>query len=362
MALQPINQQTNTVSDKWPWPIKKWLIKTSSWEYWPAPVFYAPLMAYWFWISLRARTPFFFSAANPRIPYSGFTLAPKHEIYNLMPYQYYPKTQLVPAGTEADALEQSLRANGFDFPLMAKPNVGDRGTGVKLLHNVADLSGYAAESKVDFLIQEFIDYEHEIGIFYYRMPGEPRGRISGIVGKEYLTVTGDGSSTIADLLAKEDRYVIQLPVLRATYGALLDTVLHTGAQYTLPYGTHCRGARFVDVSHKINEALSNTIDHVCQQISGFHYGRLDVKFKSWEELHMGKHFSIIELNGAASEPAHIYDPAHSVFFAWKEVCKHWRLLYAISKANAAKEGIKLMGFVDGLRMLKAHFNNLRLMR
>lgn len=350
------------LKNKWLWPLKKWMIKTSHWEYWPVSAFYAPVMPYWLWISLKARTPFFFSAANPSIPYAGFTLAPKNQIYDLIPTHCYPKTRLVQGTADMETLEHALYAEGFRFPLMAKPNIGDRGTGVKLLHTPAELRRYASESKVDFLNQEFIDYEHEAGIFYYRIPGESRGHISGIVAKLYLTVTGDGISTIESLLAREKRYFIQLPLLKASYGTRLKTVLPAGERYTLPYGSHCRGAKFVDISHRINPAIAHVIDSTCQRIPGFHYGRLDVKFKSWEDLAMGKHFSIIELNGAASEPAHIYDPSYSVFFAWKEVCRHWRLLYRISKTNAEREGIKLMSLTDGLKMLKAHFSNLRLMR
>jgi len=342
--------------------IKKSIIKIKNWEYWPLQVFYAPVSLYWLWLSIKARTSFFFSAANPLIPYAGFTLARKTDIYNLIPPEYYPKTILISAGTEYGSVAQALKTNGLEFPVIAKPNIGDRGVQVKLLQTPEDLMRYTSQSKVDFLIQEFIDFEHEAGIFYYRIPGERKGHISGIVSKEYLTVTGDGKSTIEELLAKEDRYLLQLNRLKATYGKALDTVLASDKRYTLPYGSHCRGACFRDISHRIDDTLSDTIDRICQQIPGFHYGRLDIKYKTWENLRKGADFAIIELNGAASEPAHIYDPEHSIFFAWKEVCRHWRLLYQISKANAAHKGLKLMGFRDGLKMLRMHFGNLRLMK
>jgi len=347
---------------RWFGMLKETFIRASHWEYWPVYVFYAPVIPYWLWLSLRARTLFFFSAANPGMPNAGFTLAKKTEIYRLIPAAYYPKTLLYSAGIASDALRQSLDENKLHFPLMAKPDIGDRGVQVKLLHTVSDLEAYCRSSKVDFLIQEFVDYEHEAGVFYYRFPGEAHGHISGIVHKSYLTVTGDGVSSMEQLLQKEDRYFIQLPRLRTTYGARLDEVLPKGLRYTLPYGSHCRGAKFTDASHQADHALGQTMDELFGQISGFHYGRMDVKFKSWDDLRAGTNFSIIELNGAASEPAHIYDPAHSVFFAWKEVCRHWRLLYQISKANAVRSGLNLMRMSEGLRMMKTHFRNLKLMR
>lgn len=98
----------------------------------------------------------------------------------------------------------------------------------------------------------------------------------------------------------------------------------------VPYGNHARCAKFIDNTDMIDDSLTKTMDAVCKQIDGFHYGRLDVRFNSWEELKRGQQFSIIELNGAGSEPTHIYDPKHSLFFAWKEIIRHWIILWKIS--------------------------------
>jgi hypothetical protein len=43
-------------------------------------------------------------------------------------------------------------------------------------------------TKEDFLIQEFIDYPLEFGITYYRMPGEQKGHITGIVEKCFMFI------------------------------------------------------------------------------------------------------------------------------------------------------------------------------
>ena len=109
-----------------------------------------------------------------------------------------------------------------------------------------------------------------------------------------------------------------------------DRFLSEGEEYILsPYGNHARGAMFLDDSHLADEQLREVMDQVCRQIPGFYFGRLDIRFKSWEDLKAGRHFSIIEVNGAGSEPTHIYDPSHSLFFAWKEIIRHWVLLYKI---------------------------------
>ena len=168
-----------------------------------------------------------------------------------------------------------------------------------------------------------------------------------------LSVKGNGRSTIEALLSKEDRYVLQLPLLRAIYGAFLQQVPADGEEHVLaPYGNHRLGAKFLDWTDRITPELEGAIDGVCANIPGFYFGRLDIKFRSWKELCAGQAFSIIELNGAGSEPTHIYDPAHSIFYAWKEIIRHLDLLYKISKANAWREGLKPMGLAEGYRMLR----------
>jgi len=342
--------------------VRKFCIRLTHWEYWPTHLIYAPLYLYWLWLSLRARSFFFFNAANPRIENAGFTHERKSGIYQQLPSRYYPRTHFCTAGASPDEVRKQLANRALHFPLIAKPDIGERGTQVSLLRTDAQLEEYCRRSKVDFLIQEYVAYEMEAGIFYVRVPGEARGRITGIVGKEFLSVTGDGRSTMRELLVREPRSLLQLESLASRYGHLLDNVLAAGVRQVLvPYGNHCRGAKFVDCSDKMTDELTAVIDRICKRVPDFYYGRLDIKFASWDDLLQEKNFSIIELNGAGSEPTHIYDPAHSVFFAWREIIRHWRLLYRISLANAKRKKIPLMKTREGLRMLVTHTRYLKMM-
>jgi hypothetical protein len=246
-----------------------------------------------------------------------------------------------------------LKAQQFSFPLIGKPDIGGRGRGVKKLVNEADVAAYSAASQLDFLIQEFVPFENEVGIFYYRYPGQAIGRISGIVRKEFLSVTGDGVSTIRQLCRKEKRFILQLQELQRMLGNdIMDTVLPKGRKEELvPYGNHVRGAKFLDDSHLIDTQLTESMDKVCRKVKDFYFGRLDIRFNTWEELKQGKNFSIIELNGAGSEPTHMYDPRHSLFFAWKEIIRHWKILWRISRLNHLK-GVPYLSRKEGLRMLR----------
>ncbi len=279
----------------------------------------------------------------------------KKEIYDLIPPDYYPRTLLFKAGTCKEQVIAAIRAKQLKFPLVGKPVLGMQGKSVKVFADIPELSEYAMNSKVDFLVQEFVSYENEVGIFYYRYPGEPAGRISGIVSKEFLAITGDGVSSMEELLLTNKRYVLQLPVLKKTYGDELKKILSDGEKLLLvPYGNHVRGAKFIDFSHLIDDELNGTIDQICKQVPGFYYGRLDIRYQSWEDLKQGKNFSIIELNGAGSEPTHIYDPRHSIFFAWKEIIRHLNILARISRINHRLLKRPYMNFTTGLRLLRAN--------
>jgi hypothetical protein len=328
-------------------------IRLLNWEYWPFHAIYGPVYFYWFWLCLRARSLFFFNTANPGIRNGGFLMESKKEIYNLVPDHFYPPTFYFPAGTPVDDIIMTIQKNKLRFPLIGKPDIGMKGHAVKKLDTENDVLLYSTGSKVDFLIQEFVPYEKEMGIFYYRYPGEKRGHISGIVQKEFLSVTGDGASTIQELLKKNQRTILQLPVLKKTFGNELKRILKKGeSRILVPYGNHVRGAKFTDGSHLIDDTFVRTIDEVCRKIQGFYYGRIDIRYHSWEELRLGKNFSIIEINGAGSEPTHIYDPRHSVFFAWKEIIRHWKILWRISRMNHHSSLRPYMSLGSGIRMLK----------
>jgi hypothetical protein len=313
---------------------------------------YAIVYPVFAWLCVRSGFKFFINTSNPKITNGGFLLESKKDIYDQLPVTLHPKTLLFAGGTPACQVLQSIGENNLCYPLMAKPDIGMRGLAAKKINSEADLFKYIPCFTVNFLIQEFIPLENEVGVFYYRFPGENKGHISGIVAKEFLTVYGDGKTTLWELLKKDKRFVLQLGTLLKEYGAEMNEVLKAGEKKLLvPYGNHARGAKFLDYSHLIDEELSNTIDKICQQVPEFYYGRIDLRYNSWEELKKGKNISIIELNGAGSEPTHMYDPKHSLVFAWKEIIRHWILLWQISHANH-KRGYPYMKLKEGIKLLR----------
>ncbi|SIQ98583.1 hypothetical protein [Maribacter ulvicola] len=334
--------------------------KLRNWEFWPIQIIYAPMMFYWFYLAFKAKSFFFFNTANPSIYNGGFAMESKKGIYDLIPANYYPKTILVTSTTTGALIKTLIENKKITFPIIAKPDIGQRGVLVKLLNNLEEVIAYKRKFKVNFLLQEFIDYPNEVGVFYCRQPNQSKGYVSGIVGKHFLEVIGDGVSTIQELIEKEPRYCLQLKVLQRDQPMQLDKILKKGERYTVvPFGNHSLGSKFVDLSHLIDPEIERSIDFVCKQIPGFYFGRLDIKYHSWSDLCRGQNFSIIELNGAKSEPTHIYDPKHSILYAWSEIIRHWRILYQISVLNAQREQMSHLSSKQGFEMIRNHFSYIK---
>ena len=323
--------------------MKLFFHKITNWEYWPFQVLYFPIYFLWVYYSIKCKSIFFFNASNPKIKNGGFIMESKKQIYDLLPKKHYPKTILFKENTDLKKIADTIAEKGIYFPLIVKPDIGLRGSGVKKVTNISELKMYAKKANFDFLVQELIPFKNEAGIFYVRYPDQKNG-----------IVTGDGASTIENLINLTPRFKLQFNALKEEYGNLLQKVLQNGETVNLvPFGNHCRGAKFLDASNWITPELTTMINDIALQIPEFYFGRFDIMYNSLEELERGENFLIVELNGAASEPTHIYDPKHSVWFAWKELARHITYMYEISVANH-KLGIPFLEYKVGLREYKAH--------
>lgn len=276
----------------------------------------------------------------------------KIEIYEIIPQQFYPKTKLVKANsTFSEALKITQEAD-LKYPMIAKPDMGLRGTAVKKINSPEDLKAYSEKADFDYVVQDMILFPNEVGIFYVRYPDKKEVKITGIVAKEFLIITGNGWSTIEELIKENPRFEMQLKVLVQEYGNKLKEILPKGESINLvPYGNHARGAKFIDETSWVTPKLTKTINEMCLQIPGFYFGRLDIMYNNFEELENGKNFLLVELNGASSEPTHIYDPKHSLFFAWKELSRHIKYMFEISMINH-KKGIPFLDKKEGMKQVR----------
>lgn len=317
--------------------------KLFDWEYWPTFMFYIPNVPYAAYLALRAKSLVFFSATNPAIQHSGNGSESKFKTIELLPKAYRPNSIFIKANKPIEKVFLQLKNHNLKYPLIIKPDIGFKGLLVKQLKSDKDLVQYHKNnSSINLIVQEFIDYKNECGIFYHRFPDKPSGKITSITLKKYLIVIGDGSATLLELIKNNVRAKNYLDLLILLHKNNLNLILPKGEGKTLSIiGNHSKGAQFINGNHLIDLHLENTIDTIAKQIPGWFYGRLDIKFNSFEELKQLQNFKIIEINGIISEPTHIYDSTSiSYFNALKEIRKHWKYAYKIAVINHSKFNVK----------------------
>lgn len=328
------------------------LIRLRHWEYWPFFITYLPVGFYWLYLSLKARSPFFFSASNPGIETGGLFGESKINILDRVPEELKPKTLFFNGTSTVESVKQGLIEHAMDFPVIVKPDIGERGFLVEKVNCLQELASYFQQNKAQSIVQEYVTFPEEYNILYYRFPGAERGAITSITIKEFLTVVGDGQSTVKELMEKRKRACLQIKRLEDTQPELLNHIPRKGEELLLePIGNHTRGTKFVNGNHLIDESLVNTFDEVAKQIDGIYFFRFDVRCASFEELKSGN-FKILEINGCGGEPSHVYDPEYPLLSAYKDLFEHWKIIYRIGIANK-KRGIDYMTFSEAIRSVKS---------
>ena len=230
-------------------------MKDKRWQRLPYYILYAPfapILAY-MWLNRHK--------INTCMDNGGFYNSSKYKYLSALPKEWIPRTQL----------------NGFNtlnFPLVVKPDNGQRGKGVQLIAGPTNLS-----IKTDWLFQEYCTLPKECGIFYVD------GKITSVTGKIF----------------KEGQ----------------------------PIGSHNLGTTFINENGRINPRLTSAIRTIADTLPGFQYGRMDIKFNTWEELQQLLNFKVIEINGLNSELTHIYHPGYSLLKAYKEIFINYKKLLAL---------------------------------
>jgi hypothetical protein len=278
----------------------------------------------------------------------------KFEVLNKVPDDLKPKTILITHDVEAESVSALITQNAFTLPVIFKPDVGERGFMVQKISSVSEIGAYLKKLKCDFLIQDLVDLPLEFGVFYTRFPEDENGCVTSVVGKEMLTIIGDGILTIEQLILSKPRAKLQWPTLKEKYASRLCEVLPAGTSLQLvSIGNHALGTKFLNCNHLINEKLSMAFDKIAKHIDGFYFGRFDLRCKSVEDLYDGR-VMILEVNGCGAEPAHIYQPGFSLFTAVGVLIRHWKNIDIIASQNK-KRGVRYTSHSDA----KVHYRRFK---
>jgi membrane protein DedA with SNARE-associated domain len=316
------------------------LKRKTQWEFWPPWLAYLPVVPWIVYLMARHRSATVFTAANPTIPSGGFVGESKTEILEGLRASGKTVAEYVALPAGESLLQRLQAAQAFQatygFPIVLKPDVGERGSGVRVIRTWQELEGLLGETLGEaMLLQRYVE-GLEFGVFYYRYPGEEQGRIFAITAKHFPHVTGDGASSLRDLILKDDRAVCMVNAYEQSAPMGLDEVPGVGERVKLvEIGSHCRGSIFLDGTFLKTPALEEAIDRVTKTYKEFYFGRYDLRSESVDALRRGE-FTVIELNGVSAEATHIYDPAVSLWAAYRSLFEQWRIAFEIGAANRAR--------------------------
>ena len=310
------------------------------WEFWPAWMFYPPVALSCLWLSVKHRGLCLPTAANPGIFSGGVVGESKAAILKelfLSNPAFTTEAELICGDTveaRLESLDEVRLRLKLDYPYIIKPDVGQRGVGVKVIRTCWQAEDYLRQTSAPMVVQRYAPGPLEVGVFYYRFPHESRGHIFAITEKAFPEIVGDGRSTISELIQHDARACFIANRYIRRFESRRDEVLAAGEVLKLvEAGNHAQGCVFRDGMHLCTRALVERIDEISQRLSGFYIGRYDIRFASEDDIRAGRNFQIIELNGAASEATSIYDARNSLVDAYRTLFQQWDLVFAIGAAN-----------------------------
>ena len=325
-------------------------------EFWPIWLFYLPLPFFLARLAIRHRSLTVFTAANPGIPAGGFIDESKAEILRHIPKDVLPAYFLIEAGPrQAEHILKKIRQNRWRYPIILKPDRSQKGIGLKLAKSGEDIIEYCNSNNKALIVQRYNPGPFEAGIFYYRFPGEKKGKLLSITNKVFPVVTGNGKDSLEELIWQHKRYYLQAPVFLKRFEKERARIPKKGEAIHLgTAGNHLQGCLFLRANDWITEELTERMDRISKKISksmgGFCFGRFDVRYKSLADLKKGKNLCIIELNGATSESTDMYDPGLSILELYRTMWNTLSLLYKIGDANR-KRGVEATSLAKLLRDL-----------
>jgi hypothetical protein len=311
----------------------------SMFERWPGWLFYAPIVAQWLWRGVRAGDLSLPTAANPAIETGGLCGESKSAILDLVAAPsrslIAPYATFVTGDDDLAAVARVRASTGISWPLVLKPDIGCNGTGVRLIQDPAHLAPAVAAFPrgVRLVVQEFIPDPGEAGLFYIRHPHEAAGRITSLTLKAPPTIVGNGRSTIRELIEAHPRAGRTVNLFLDRLASRLGEKPPQGLVIPLVFtGNHCKGSIFKDGAALNSPSLTRAIDAFARDIPDFHFGRIDVRYRSEEALRSGTGFTVIEVNGVGSEATHIWDPTFTIAEAYRVQFAHYAAAWNIGAA------------------------------
>ncbi|MCS1410310.1 MAG: hypothetical protein M2R45_03502 [Verrucomicrobia subdivision 3 bacterium] len=316
------------------------LDRWTRWEFWPPWLFYCPVALDCLWLGIKYRGFSLPTVANPGIETGGMIGESKFDLLKDLQRvapEYTAEAFPIAGRSHQErvtAFEHLMKEHSLTYPVIIKPDIGQRGSGVRKVGDIADAQDCLQPDGFVQIVQRYAFGPHEAGVFYCRYPNEAKGSVFAITHKIFPKLVGDGRQTLRELIGRDERARIMASVYCRRFENQLDRVLLSGETFRLvEAGNHAQGCIFKDGMFLHSPCLEARIDEISQRLDGFFVGRYDIRYESESLLRSGEGFQIVELNGAASEATSIYDPDNSLRSAYQTLHRQWDMVFAIGAAN-----------------------------
>jgi hypothetical protein len=338
--------------------------RCSTLERMPKWLICVPLAIQWLWLALRHGSATLPSCANPCITAGGLVGEGKLEYFSGMGELARAATAphigvVARPGLSEQELAAAMARAGLAFPIIAKPDLGLCGYGVRRVDTMAALLDYvgAFPHAETVVLQAYLPQEGEAGIFYVRDPDTDRAQIIGLALRYFPRVTGDGVRPVRALVDADPR--ARRLVSGGAHAALAQPERVPAAGEVLrlaTIGSTRVGGLYRDGRRYNTSQLLAAVDAIARDMPSFHCGRFDVRFDRLDELAAGRGFTIIEINGAGSEAIDAWDPDIGLLQGLRMVFAKQRRLFAIGAAMR-RRGVRPVGL---LRLARFHRRQQRL--
>ena len=287
--------------------------------------------------------------ANYGLDHGEIGLGSKFDSQLAFDQQFFLPSILIEDALTVDQKKQAIHAfvKEHDYPVILKSNVGSVGKGIVKVASDEDVDKHTPRLLGGFILQKFTSNPYECGVFYIRQNG--KAKITGINKKHFPTVVGNGRDNLLSLAKSHHRYTKHWN----SFLQDIDTseVLEEGVEKRLSFiGSHTLGCKFTDDGHLQTPELEKAIFDVFESQPGFNFGRVDVKAAD-EAAFMRGEFVVIEVNGVASLPTHMFDPKYSVWQAYGIFFEHARYLAQIA-GEQRKQPMELLSYWQVIQKVK----------
>lgn len=345
-------------------------------EFWPPWLFYLPLAPYALWLIARYRGPMTFTCSNPGIDNGGgvigesktaiargFENAPTKILHQVLIPQGLPPDQRADHAITHINDDPDLAG----FPVILKPDVAQRGHGVKLAKSEEDVRAYFRSMTRDAVIQRYHAGPGEVGVLWARIPNpdtpadQLEGEIFSITRKRFPVIQGDGKRTLERIIWEHPRFRMQARTFLKRFDAQSDRVLEDGEILRLAIaGNHCQGTMFTDGQDLITPELTKAVDDIARAFrhpdtgAAVDFGRFDIRYADDDALKNAENFALVEFNGTMSESTNIYDPEKSVLWTYAVLFRQWTRLFRLG-AIRRRQGVRPLRIRSLYRLVRDHY-------